>query len=99
MQKVHAPDRHLSRAMIARSPLSSAPRGETEMNVALMPIHRTPDTGKPAKGHKSYPSLPGGLRVERPDRVRCADNTCLPVCRWFRHLVAWIWMDGRGTPP
>ena len=30
----------------------------------LMPIYQTPDTHRPAKGHKTYPYLLGGLRVE-----------------------------------
>jgi putative transposase len=33
----------------------------------LMPIYQKPDTSKPAKGHKTYPYLLGGLRVERPN--------------------------------
>lgn len=37
----------------------------------LMPIYQKPDTSKPAKGHKTYRYLLGGLRVERPNQV-CA---------------------------
>ena len=33
----------------------------------LMPIYQKPDTSRPAKGHKTYPYLLGGLRVERPN--------------------------------
>lgn len=44
-----------------------------------MPICQKSDTGKPAKGHKACPCLPGGLRMERPDHVRSADITCLPM--------------------
>ncbi len=32
----------------------------------LMPIYQKPDTSPTAKGHKTYPCLLGGLRVERP---------------------------------
>ncbi|MDQ1848590.1 IS3 family transposase, partial [Gemmobacter fulvus] len=32
----------------------------------LMPIYQKPNTGKPRKGHKTYPYLLGGLRVDRP---------------------------------
>ena len=43
----------------------------------LMPIYQKPDTSRPAKGHKTYPYLLGGLRVERPNQVWCA-VTCPP---------------------
>lgn len=33
----------------------------------LIPIFQKPDTSRPAKGHKTYPYLLGGLRVERPN--------------------------------
>src|SRR5690606_40823546 len=36
----------------------------------LMPIFQKPDTSRPAKGHKTYPYLLGGLRVERPNQDR-----------------------------
>lgn len=35
----------------------------------LMPIFQKPDTSRSAKGHKTYPYLQGGLRVDRPDQV------------------------------
>nr|WP_081880298.1 DDE-type integrase/transposase/recombinase [Paenirhodobacter enshiensis] len=53
----------------------------------LMPIHQKPDTSKPAKGHKIYPYLLGGLRVERPNQVWCADITYLPMRKGFLYLV------------
>ena len=54
----------------------------------LMPIYQRPDTSKPAKGHKTYPYLLGGLRVERPNHVWCADITYLPMRKGFLYLVA-----------
>jgi putative transposase len=54
----------------------------------LMPIYRKPDTSRPAKGHKTYPYLLTGLRVERPNQVWCADITYLPMRRGFLYLVA-----------
>ena len=54
----------------------------------LMPIYQKPDTSRPAKGHKTYPYLLGGLRVERPNQVWCADITYLPMRRGFLYLVA-----------
>ncbi|MHA3980684.1 IS3 family transposase [Halovulum sp. GXIMD14794] len=54
----------------------------------LMPIYQKPTTSKPAKGHKTYPYLLGGLRVDRPNQVWCADITYLPMRRGFLYLVA-----------
>jgi putative transposase len=54
----------------------------------LMPIYQKPDTSKPAKGHKTYPYLLGGLRVERPNQVWCADITHIPMRKGFLYLVA-----------
>ena len=53
-----------------------------------MPISQKPNTGKPAKGHKAYPCLLGGLRVDRANQVWCADITHLPMRRGFLYLVA-----------
>ena len=54
----------------------------------LMPIYQKPNTSKPAKGHKTYPYLLGGLRIDRPGQVWCADITYLPMRRGFLYLVA-----------
>jgi putative transposase len=54
----------------------------------LTPICQRPDTNRPAKGHKTYIYLLGGLRVERPNQVWCADITYLPMRRGFPYLVA-----------
>ena len=58
------------------------------MRLSLMPICQKPNTSKPAKGHKTYPYLLGGLRVERPNQVWCADITYLPMRSGFLYLVA-----------
>jgi putative transposase len=54
----------------------------------LMPIYQKPDTSRPAKGHKTYPSLLGGLRVEHPNQVWCSDIAYLLMRRGFLYLVA-----------
>ncbi|WP_420496767.1 IS3 family transposase [Szabonella alba] len=54
----------------------------------LMPIYQKPNTSKPRKGHKTYPYLLAGLRVDRPGQVWCADITYLPMRRGFLYLVA-----------
>ncbi|CUH74628.1 putative transposase OrfB [Tritonibacter multivorans] len=53
-----------------------------------MPIYQKPNTSKAAKGHKIYPYLLRGLRVNRPNQVWCADITYLPMRRGFLYLVA-----------
>ena len=56
--------------------------------MGLMPIYQTPNTSRPAKGHKTYPYLRRGVRVERPNQVWCSDITYLPMRRGFLYLVA-----------
>ena len=56
--------------------------------MGLMPIYQKPNTSKAAKGHKIYPYLLRGLRVDRPNQVWCADITYLPMLRGFLYLVA-----------
>ena len=56
--------------------------------MGLMPIYQKPNTSKPAKGHKTYPYLLRGLRVDRPNQVWCVDITYLPMRRGFLYLVA-----------
>lgn len=56
--------------------------------MGLMPIYQKPNTSKAAKGHKIYPYLLRGLRVDRPNQVWAADITYLPMRRGFLYLVA-----------
>jgi putative transposase len=64
--------------------------------MGLMPIYQKPNTSKAAKGHKTYPYLLRGLRVDRPNQVWCADITFLPMWRGFLYLVAIIeWPSGK----
>ena len=51
--------------------------------IGLMPIYQKPNTSKPGRGHKTYPYLLPGLRVERPNQVWCVDTTYLPMRRGF----------------
>ncbi len=68
----------------------------------LMPIYQKPDSGGPAYGHRSYRYLPGGLRVERPSQVWCADITSIPTQRGSslsrRHLGL-VHRHGAGLAP
>ena len=45
-------------------------------------------SGIPAKGHKVYPYLLRGLKIERPKQVWCADITYIPMAKGFLYLVA-----------
>jgi len=56
--------------------------------MGLMPIYQKPNTSRPAKGHKIWPYLLRGLRVDRPNQVWAADITYLPMRRGFLYLVA-----------
>jgi len=56
--------------------------------MGLMPIYQKPNTSRPAKGHKIWPYLLKGLRVERPNQAWAADITYLPMRRGFLYLVA-----------
>ncbi len=56
--------------------------------MGLMPIYQKPNTRRPAKGHKIWPYLLKGLRVDRPNQVWAADITYLPMRRGFLYLVA-----------
>jgi len=53
-----------------------------------VPIYQKPNTSKPAKGHKAYPYLLGGLRIDQPDQVWCSDITYIPMRKGFLYLVA-----------
>jgi len=56
--------------------------------IGLMPIYRQPRTSIPAKGHKLYPYLLRGVRIDRPNQVWCADITYIPLAKGFLYLVA-----------
>ena len=56
--------------------------------MGLTPIYQQPRTSSPAKGHKTYPYLLRGLKIERPNQVWCADITYIPLAKGFLYLVA-----------
>ena len=51
-------------------------------------IYRRPNTSKPAPGHKIYPYLLRGVKIERPNQVWATDISYIPMRRGFVYLVA-----------
>lgn len=49
-----------------------------------------PNTSKPRKGHKKYPYLLKGLKIDRPNQVWSTDITYIPMNRGFVYLTAII---------
>jgi len=59
-------------------------------------LYRRPNTSKPAPGHKIYPYLLRGLKVERPNQVWAMDITYIPMARGFVYLCAVVdWFSRR----
>lgn len=55
--------------------------------MGLMPIYQRPKTSIKAKGHKIWPYLLKGRRIDRPNHVWCSDVTYIPMRRGFLYLV------------
>ena len=51
-------------------------------------IYRRPNTSKPSPGHKIYPYLLRGKKIERADHVWAMDITYIPMARGFVYLAA-----------
>jgi len=59
-------------------------------------LYRRPNTSKPAPGHKIYPYLLRGLKVDRPNQVWATDITYIPMARGFVYLAAVVdWFTRR----
>ena len=59
-------------------------------------LYRKPNTSKPAPGHKIYPYLLRGTKVEKPNQVWATDITYIPMARGFVYLVAVVdWFTRR----
>ena len=64
--------------------------------LGIAAIYRRPNTSKPAPGHKIYPYLLRGLKVDRPNQVWAMDITYIPMARGFVYLAAVIdWFSRR----
>ena len=53
-------------------------------------IYRKPNTSKPCKGHKIYPYLLKGLKIDRKHHVWATDITYVPMQKGFMYLCAVI---------
>jgi len=51
-------------------------------------IYQKPNTSRRHPEHKVYPYLLGGMAIEEPNQVWCADITYIPMARGFVYLVA-----------
>ncbi len=59
-------------------------------------LYRKPRTTKPGAGHKIYPYLLRGLKINRPNQVWAMDLTYIPMARGFVYLVAVVdWFTRR----
>lgn len=56
--------------------------------MGLAALGPKPKTSKPPPGHKVYPYLLRGLKIERPNQVWAADITYIPMGHGFLYLVA-----------
>ena len=64
--------------------------------MGIVALYRRPNTSKPAPGHKIYPYLLRGVKVERPNQVWATDITYIPMARGFVYLVAIVdWFTRR----
>jgi putative transposase len=69
----------------------------TLMNrMGIEAIYRKPNTSKPSPGHKIYPYLLRGVKVEKRNQVWATDITYIPMARGFVYLVAVVdWFTRR----
>jgi putative transposase len=56
--------------------------------MGLVALGPKPRTSKPAPGHKIFPYLLKGMKIDRPNQVWAADITYIPIGRGFLYLVA-----------
>lgn len=59
-------------------------------------LYRRPRTSKPGPGHKIYPYLLKGLKIDRPNQVWATDISYVPMAKGFVYLCAVIdWFTRR----
>jgi putative transposase len=86
---------------LSRSTLYYEPRPVPAAELAMRrmrieAIYRKPNTSKAALGHKIYPYLLRGLKIDRPNQVWAMDITYIPMARGFVYLAAVVdWFSRR----
>lgn len=80
------------RALLLREGVSVGRRHVATLmkRMGIEAIYRRPNTSKPAPGHKIYPYLLRGVKVDRPNHVWATDISYIPMRRGFVYLVAVI---------
>ena len=58
--------------------------------MGLVAVYAKPRTSVAGRGHRVYPYLLRGVRIERPDQVWSADITYVPLAAGFVYLAATI---------
>ena len=78
------------RDMLAREGVSIGRRHVRTLmkKMGIEAIYRRPNTSKAAPGHKIYPYLLRGLKIERNNQVWALDITYIPMTRGFIYLAA-----------
>jgi putative transposase len=78
------------RDLLGREGISIGRRHVTSLmrRMGIAAIYRRPNTSKPAPGHKIYPYLLDGVKIERANQVWATDITYIPMARGFVYLTA-----------
>ena len=88
----------MSRDMLNREGVTIGRRHVATLmkRMRITAIYRRPNTSKPTPGHKIYPYLLRGVKVDRADQVWATDITYIPMARGFLYLVAIVdWFSRR----
>jgi putative transposase len=58
------------------------------LQMGLKALSPRTKTSQPERGHRVYPYLLRGLKIDRPDQVWCADITYISMFRGLLYLIA-----------
>jgi putative transposase len=81
--------RRMARMLQGDGPAINRKRVQRLMRLmGIAAVGPKPRTSTPAPGHRIFPYLLRGLRIDRPNQVWAADITYIPIGRGFLYLVA-----------